>query len=70
MSVLVSGLSLAGIALDRYQAVSINHSRSIISTLLVIVTIDTFAVIMALPYVNHMKVEQDFIIQHSTSLRK
>ena len=61
LSVLVSGLSLAGIALDRYKAVSITKSKSILSTSLVIAGIDLFAVMMAIPYTMNIKVRIHYI---------
>ena len=56
VSVLVSGLSLSGIALDRYKAVTISKSKDILPTIFVIASIDIFAVLMAFPYSINIKV--------------
>ena len=56
LSVLVSSLSLTGIALDRYQAVSVKESKGVFFTFSIITSIDLFAVIMSVPYAMNMKV--------------
>ena len=58
VSVMVSGLSLSGIALDRYKAVTINKSKNILPTIFVIGSIDFFAVLMAFPYSLNIKVRK------------
>ena len=51
VSVMMSGLSLSGIALDRYNAVSLNKNKDILPTVITILGIDLFAIIMAIIFV-------------------
>ena len=53
---LVSSLSLTGIALDRYQAVSVKENKGVFFTITIITSIDLFAFTMSVPYTMNMEV--------------
>ena len=49
---------MSGIALDRYNAVSISKNKDILPTIITILGIDLFAMTMAIPYSLNIKVRK------------